>query len=498
MIEQLEHAIAAGDRQQAMAIIGDLSQQQNTPHAQISLVNLCLKQGFYDLSVECFAKAADEEAVAMQVISLVNEPSFRDNIPLATAFLHAAHTAQPDNLQLIITLSDHLLATEQYQAAEKLLSDTLTRRPHAEVLARLAEAYYRQQKLHDAKACATLGVEFAAGNPKSYINLAVIEKALANLPEAARQFSKALELDPENFFAHINLSHLSLMCGEFELGWQENEWRWQDRHCIQESIPLPLWQGEQSQQLHLLLWADQGLGDQIMYLTLLERIECQITVKVDPRLVPLLPKTIQALPTPYTGDYSEFDAHLSLGSIPKYLIHSFNDFSPVSSFLVSDFCTEKSRGPNQRIGFSWRGGRYGTERENRSIAFDYWHTLTQIPGVQWVNLQYDTSAQERQLLAELGVETPDIDLKADLVEQAKCLLALDSYIGVDNSTLHLAGALGVTSTLLLPAVADWRWFTESKLCYWYQSVTLNRLLPLTNSNKDEIQALLTRRALRQG
>ncbi|BFM06707.1 hypothetical protein [Halioxenophilus aromaticivorans] len=491
MLEQLQAALDNGNHQEAQVLIGAISDQQDSPHAQISLVNICLKQGFFDLGVRCFAKAANLESVALQAIALAQEPAMQQNTELAIAFLHSAHIAQPKNLAILVSLADMLLASNQSDKVEVILREALTTLPHAEIVARLAEAYFRQGKFHDAKACAVLGLEMSSNNPQSHINLAVIEKSLNNLPQSARQFSHALELAPDNFFAHINLAHLSLMSGEFALGWSENEWRWRDPVCNREQFPLPLWQREQEPTHHLLLWADQGLGDQIMFLSLYQRLHCQVTVKVDPRLHPLLPAGMQVLTQSYDGDYTEFDSQISLGSLPSHFITSFEDFSPVPSYLqppATDGAAPQAEPGSQytkRMGFSWRGGRYGTGGGHRSLDMDVWSLLKTAPEVQWVNLQYDSTETERAWLQEQGIETPEFDLKNDLVASAQLLTELDGYIGVDNSTLHLAAALGVNATLLLPTVADWRWFTEIKHCYWYKTVTLNRALPVNLAEAED-------------
>jgi len=491
MIEQLQQALSTGDHTTAQHLIRQISAQQTSAQAQIPLVNICLKHGYYDLSVQCFAKAANDEKIALQVMPLIKEPTIQKQTELSIALLKVAQQAQPNNLAIITAYADFLLANNRPLQVEALLNDVINRSPHPEILARLAEAHYRLGKFHEAKACALLAMEMAPSNPQSYINLAVIEKALHNLADAAKNFRRALQLDGDNFFAHINLAQLSLMTGQFALGWQEYEWRWHDKNCHQEQPPLPLWDGECLPEQHLLLWADQGLGDQIMFLSLLNRIPCRVTVKVDPRLQPLLPADIGFMAADYSGDYAEFDAHLSLGSLPYYFIHRFADFSPRDYFLTADAKAVNLHEAEKRlVGFSWRGGRFGTEQGLRSLPFSVWENLLTLDGIQWVNLQYDTTEEERSWLANKGVITPDCDLKNDLVKIAATMLNLERFIGVDNSSVHLAGALGVPTNLLLTAIADWRWFTEAEHCYWYKSVSLHRLLPLqTDSGSDFITGL---------
>lgn len=481
MIEQLQHALNAGDNHQAQVLIAKISEQQASPQTQVPLVNLCLKHGFFDLGVQCFAKAAKDDHIALQLLPLLKEPLLANNPDLAYAFIDAAISTQADNLSFILSVADCLLGQQNLIVVERFLRQILQNSVHNEILARLSEVYFRQNQLHEAKACAQMALELSPENPQSYINLAVLEKALQNLPESARLYSKVLELDENNFFAHINLAQLCLMSGEFELGWLENEWRWYDSNCHSESLPLPLWQGQQETDHHILIWADQGLGDQIMYLSLLDRLSARFTVKLDPRLMDLLPQSINHLPIDYSGDYSEFDSHISLGSLPRYFVKGFEDFNPKPAFLnVSANGKNTLIDSNKKvIGFSWRGGSFGTGGGLRSLPLEQWQTLfSQFPATdyQWLNVQYDSTAEEKQWLQEHGVETPEIDLKNDLTALSDVLSQLNYYIGIDNSTVHLAGALGVPSVLLLTPVADWRWFTEEHYCYWYQSVKLLRAL----------------------
>ena len=49
---------------------------------------------------------------------------------------------------------------------------------------------------------------------------------------------------------------------------------------------------------------------------------------------------------------------------------------------------------------------------------------------------------------------------------------LDLMISVDTSNIHLAGALGVKSKLLLPYCSDWRWFDNREKTEWYDSIEI--------------------------
>jgi ADP-heptose:LPS heptosyltransferase len=68
----------------------------------------------------------------------------------------------------------------------------------------------------------------------------------------------------------------------------------------------------------------------------------------------------------------------------------------------------------------------------------------------------------------------DCDPLADLDDFCAKIAALDLVISADNSTVHLAGALGRPVWTLLPFSSDWRWMLERESTPWYPSMRLLR------------------------
>ena len=98
--------------------------------------------------------------------------------------------------------------------------------------------------------------------------------------------------------------------------------------------------------------------------------------------------------------------------------------------------------------------------------------------MRFVNLQYGDCAEEIARLDEQTGPTvhdwDDADPFNDLDGLAAQIAALDLVISVDNTTVHLAGALGVPTWTLVNAVPDWRWMLEREDSPWYPSVRLFR------------------------
>ncbi len=100
------------------------------------------------------------------------------------------------------------------------------------------------------------------------------------------------------------------------------------------------------------------------------------------------------------------------------------------------------------MGISWRAGGQPAEHRKRSINLADWEPLLGVPGVQWINLQYGDTSQERAWAQETwGVtihDWPEGDPLIDLDSFAARLVALDLVISVGNATVHLAGGAGGT------------------------------------------------------
>ncbi len=135
-------------------------------------------------------------------------------------------------------------------------------------------------------------------------------------------------------------------------------------------------------------------------------------------------------------------------------------------------------GEGLKIGISWRGGSKPSVKLARSTVLGQWTKLFSIPGVHFINLQYgDCSGELKEAKEKLGViihDWEDADPLKDLDGFAAQVAALDLVISVDNSTVHMAGAVGIPVWTLLPYVCDWRWMREFEDTPWYKTVRLFR------------------------
>ena len=113
-----------------------------------------------------------------------------------------------------------------------------------------------------------------------------------------------------------------------------------------------------------------------------------------------------------------------------------------------------------KIGISWRGGQKASVIRKRSIPLASWKPLLSL-NASFINLQYgDTSEDIVQVSEGQNIQIHDWvdnDPLKDLDNQAALISTLDLVITVDNSALHMAGAVGTLTWGLLEYVPNWRW-----------------------------------------
>jgi ADP-heptose:LPS heptosyltransferase len=93
-------------------------------------------------------------------------------------------------------------------------------------------------------------------------------------------------------------------------------------------------------------------------------------------------------------------------------------------------------------------------------------------GAHWFSLQLGPAAAQ---LA--GAKTRITDFTPairDMADTAALMANMDLIISVDTSPVHLAGALGKPTWLLIPYSPDWRWLLDREDSPWYPTMRLFR------------------------
>ncbi|MFL2534107.1 MAG: tetratricopeptide repeat protein [Alphaproteobacteria bacterium] len=328
---------------------------------------------------------------------------------------------------------------------------------------------------------------------EAYNNMGNALKELGRFDESIDSFKKAIELKPDYAECYNNYGRTLMMKNNFKKAFELMEWRLQLEEL--NFIPLdtikPRWDGRNNQKVFLL--REQGIGDIIMFSSMIPELNSNlenVIFECDQRLVSLLkrsfPNNIGYVTDRIEVNTSDYDSYIPIGSLPLHFRKNLIDFQKTSSgWLQADIDKVKSirkiltkNKLKKIVGISWKTSSLLTQSYLRNIELKTLVKNLKKLDIEFVNLQYgDVSGEIQNLRLEQGIEVHEIDnidLFNDIDGLASIISACDYVISIDNLTPHLAGALGVSTKLLLPRVADERWGLETKKSYLYDSIDIYR------------------------
>ena len=390
-----------------------------------------------------------------------------------------------------------LKALDEPEEAMKCYKYALLLKPdYAEALNNLGTLIQEQGELRGALEAYNNAIRIMPRYAEAIYNAGAVLADLGRINEAMEAYNSSLEIKPENAAANVNLGRLKWLTLNFKSAFELMEWRWSlDAHELYFGHALesvnPTWNGEEGKDV--FVWKEQGIGDEIMFSSLLSEMKeksNRLIVECDKRLIPLYERSFPSNIN-FTYDRSLISAHdyetqIALGSLPKHFRHELKDFSKVSAgWLKADPARVKTireklsiDKPDKIIGISWFTKSGGSRSTKRNIPLDILaEYLKRVPG-KYVSLQYgDTFEEIAKLRSDSCFEVvtlDEIDLFNDIDGLAALISACDTVISIDNLTVHLAGALGVETKVLLPEIAEERWGASGSDSYWYDHLTLYR------------------------
>jgi len=415
----------------------------------------------------------------------------------AEALWRQALALAPDHRASLVNLGGLYKELARYEEAEILLRRALDLAPdHPQALNNLGITLRHLGRLEESRLCLERGLAQAPEDARLLVNLALIRHEMGDLEGALAVLDAWVARHPDDPQARWTRSLTLLTLGRYARGWADYEAGLEAGERRPRALPVRRWCGEPLAGKRLLLLAEQGLGDQVMFLgclpDLLRRAgaEAEIHLECDPRLAPLAARSFPSVHVhgvrpdrPWPGPRPAVDFVLPLGSLPLHFRRRSTDF-PGTPYLVPDpervaFWRRRYQalGDAPVVGISWRGGNR-EDRHKRTLPLTAWGPVFARTDHTFVDLQYRGSEDERRLVSSRFQvplhHWPESDPFHRIDELAAQLAACDRYLGVANATAHLAGALGVPALVLVPFVPSWRWGISGERTPWYASVNLLR------------------------
>lgn len=340
-----------------------------------------------------------------------------------------------------------------------------------------------------AQWCLNKAIELDPENAHARAQMASLMIQMCEPDEAILWANKALALDLSSKVALGAKAFAYLMLADWEQGFKYYQSMLQTNFRLDVQYgDLPMWDGSKGETV--VVYGEQGLGDEIMYSSVLNDMskDCTIIYDTMPRLELLMKRSFPDIHV--TGDRWSNQlrypkgvtptARIPLAGVPVYYRKKGSDFDGKPYLVESQDHKSsmkgllKSLGNNPKIGIAWTGGSKNSRKQFRTETLEKLTPLLRIPNIDWISLQYidpseEIAEYEKNRKIKINhypwiTEIKEYDLTAALISE------LDLIITVPTSAVQVAGGLGVESWVLVPKTTGWLFTNESYP--WANSVKL--------------------------
>lgn len=325
---------------------------------------------------------------------------------------------------------------------------------------------------------------------KIYYSIGLTYQFQNKYDDALIHFDKTIELRNNYADAHFAKATILLLKGDFKNGWEEYEYRWEANNELKRPTYNVKWL-KKNDELHnkrILVQQEQGYGDNIQFVRYVFKLvelgaEVYLAVR-DPLYV--LFSNIKNIKLLSDNEIVEnIDYFTSLMDLPRIFYDVQNEFLYKDSYLTfskKDIFTPKNLN-KFNIGFVWRGNPIHKGDKRRSIELSNFQTLFENNNIDFYSLQYENSEELEDYKTIYKNIFDCKDLIKDFNDTSNIVTKLDLVITIDSSMVHLCGALGVRTYLILGKNSEWRWLLDREDSIWYNNVKIFRQ---KNKNWNEV------------
>ena len=469
--------------------------------AFIRLGQLLLRQGRDEEAAEIFSTCLAHHPNSVECLQLFGGLHYRKgNLKEAEKLFGQLLKLLPDDPIANCYLGAVLLNLGKIEDAEiKILKSYRLRPSDHEIVTNMGLLFLEKGQLNEASAMHREAIRLKPSMAEPWNNLGITLQHLNEFDEALNCYDQAITIKSTFLGAFTNKAQALLTLGRMSEGWPIYRHRFDQKiHASKRRVfDYPDWDGVMHKDRKLLLWTDQGLGDEILYSSMISDIQARsgsCMLECSWRMAPLFKRSFENLTvvprrTPPVSEISAFapDVQLSLVQAGEFLRPDIASITKHSGYLRPDQ-TELKRlkqkyatlaGARRIVGVSWKSENTRTGAF-KSIPLLHWHPILQTPDIFFVSLQY--GEQEHELAEVNAVSESGVyrDLEIDPIKDpdrfSAQVAAMDLVLTTSNSTAHFAGALNVPVWTMVPSGNGslWYWFLKREDSPWYPSMRLFR------------------------
>ena len=494
-----------------------LNTNHDNHHILEKIADICIQQQKYDEACVYFSKL--ERLDQNNVFHLTNFAFSLDKIGqfnLALQVLDRAKEVNPNEINIYLNETVTLCNLKRFEDARNSALHALKIQPYSAIsFNNLGSVFQKLGDLDSAKIAFSAAVDIDPNYMDPRVNLAGLYGKYFQYENSKLEYEKILQdyplLDKSTTkIIKVKMAYEYLRTGDLNKGWEyyelalDKDIPFENSRNPKRTFKKPKWSGEKLTNKTILVWGEQGLGDEIAFATCIHDLlstDAKVIIECDSRLVKSFsrsfPKAIVRISS-FKNDHTllatndDFDYHIPMGSLMSHFRKTIEDFSSSKPYLLvcktqASIFEErllKIEKKKFRIGISWRSGLLHAERNINYTSILDWEQIFRLPNIEFVNLQYGECENEL-LLAEKKFDTQiirwgDLDLKNDIDATFALISRLDYVISIGNAVAVMAASVGVP-TLLACQPELWEQFGTN----YYPLFPTVKLFP---TEKNEIQA----------
>lgn len=442
-------------------------------------------------------------------------------------YFHRLHVEEPNDINVWSGCVASYLKLGDFELASQFLKKIVSKNPDDyEAWLNLCYAAGSASQHTDTLFYAMQAMELKPLDTRSHNNLGCALLGLRRYKDALMSFGTALTIEPDNLDALSNIATIYsltgnqdeaisayeqclaltkndsafvdaikyrmsfdlLRKGDLKQGWQMYDYGFKPVDTRSRSpkrhFPVPLWDGHELKEERLLVWREQGLGDELLFFGALRDVQKRVKnliIECDTRLIKTMQRSFpdavvraesvrNAPQLPPLFD--DFDYHVPAGSLMSIFRNSIEDFRSTEAYIkpdperTSEFKRRLATLPNRfKIGICWRSGILNAERNSSYTPVSDWEPILRLPNVDIINLQYGDCREELDnVQAHFGItihQWDDLNLKDDLDGVFSLAACLDHVVSVTTAPSVMAAAVGTPTSVLMPRSA-WTLFGSNE------------------------------------
>lgn len=397
--------------------------------------------------------------------------------------------------EFLTVCCDLYFQTEKFERSEYFALELVNKFPSQAAYHKLSRSLLQQHKHNEFVRC-TLDISKRYPNNSSNIihaTTALLDNGEQDL--SFRLLAQELEREPDGIEANIAQAYNLLRNMDFAKGWEAYEHRLRLIPGQVHFNQKPNWDGSSLVNRKVLVLAEQGIGDVVLYSRFLSHLLVEaeeIYVLCDPRSRCLLeanfPQLI-CLSDPTLLTILDYQVSIALASLARVYAIDISQIQPrYGPYITANenlkACWRRQlqhRIPTEipKIGISLNAGIDHYNRLKRSCPFLSFLNMWPAKFIPMIDLDYRREAfyEDREMMAQSnGIDLISFDgVTSNLDHLCALISQLDLVITTQQTNAHLCGAMGIPCIVMLPQGAHFIYGNAGNSTIWYPSLHLIRL-----------------------